>query len=501
MKTIMILLDTVRKDYLSIYNSRTDVQTPNIDMLGEDSYIFDNHYTGSLPCMPARRDLFTGRLDFLERFWGGMEPFDCVLQKELSINEIPTHIITDHHHYWHHGGEGYLQYFDTFQMVRGQESDSYISHLDNYQEPEKTHGRFNKQYFLNKAKVNSRDEYPTIETFNKAVNFLNDHKDDENFYLQVEGFDPHEPFDSPQEFMDLYNLSESDIEEFYNSPKYGKCIDSEEQLEFITKKYKANLSFADYGIGKVIKALKDLGIYEECNIIFTSDHGFHLGEHQSIGKGVTHVYNEISQIPLIHKKPFQKKQKRINYLTQNIDIMPTLIDMYNIRNTYKFHGKSYLSILNNEEKKYNKREAIISGYHGQSVMISDGEKTFFKAPNNKSNHPLYHYTAMPTMIKGYIGSKYGFFPMNLKNIEIGRFLSHTEFPIFKFPFSSKTVKNPMLGEIFEDELYLNSDFEQKNKVNSESATLEMKLKIIKLMKEYESPKEQYERLGLKKEEL
>ena len=50
--------------------------TPNFDRLAERAVTFDSHYVGSMPCMPARRDMQTGRLDFLHRSWGPLEPFD-----------------------------------------------------------------------------------------------------------------------------------------------------------------------------------------------------------------------------------------------------------------------------------------------------------------------------------------------------------------------------------------------------------------------------------------
>ena len=70
MRTIMILHDTLRRDMLSCYNPDTDVKTPNMDALAADSIVFDKHFTGSMPCMPARRDIMCGRLNFLDRSWG-----------------------------------------------------------------------------------------------------------------------------------------------------------------------------------------------------------------------------------------------------------------------------------------------------------------------------------------------------------------------------------------------------------------------------------------------
>src|SRR4051794_12198514 len=109
MKTVLILIDTLNRNMLDVYNKQAWIKAPNIERLSKKSVIFDNHWAGSLPCMPARRDIQTGRLNFLERNWGPIEPFDITLPKVLQENDIFTHIITDHYHYFATGGENYCQ--------------------------------------------------------------------------------------------------------------------------------------------------------------------------------------------------------------------------------------------------------------------------------------------------------------------------------------------------------------------------------------------------------
>ncbi|MDA3811500.1 MAG: sulfatase-like hydrolase/transferase [Spirochaetaceae bacterium] len=70
MKVRTILIDSLNRSYLPSYGNDL-VIAPNITEFAEDSTVFDNHWIGSAPCMPARRDLLTGRLNFLERCWGG----------------------------------------------------------------------------------------------------------------------------------------------------------------------------------------------------------------------------------------------------------------------------------------------------------------------------------------------------------------------------------------------------------------------------------------------
>ena len=106
MKCLFIVLDTVRRDYLAGYGNDW-VHTPSLTRLAERGITFDNHWVGSLPCMPARRELMTGRYNFVYRGWGPIEPYDDTLPGELRKNEIFTHLLTDHYHYYELGGENY----------------------------------------------------------------------------------------------------------------------------------------------------------------------------------------------------------------------------------------------------------------------------------------------------------------------------------------------------------------------------------------------------------
>ena len=73
MRTVFVLFDSLNRLMLGCYGG-TRIPTPNFDRLAKRSVVFDRHYAGSLPCMPARRDMLTGRLSFLHRSWGPLEP-------------------------------------------------------------------------------------------------------------------------------------------------------------------------------------------------------------------------------------------------------------------------------------------------------------------------------------------------------------------------------------------------------------------------------------------
>ena len=122
MKIVFVLLDSLNRNAMEPYGSTT-VKTPNFSRFQQRAVTFDNHYVGSLPCMPARRDLHTGRSHFLHRSWGPLEPFDDSFPELLKQNGTYSHLITDHHHYFADGGATYHQRYASWELVRGQAID------------------------------------------------------------------------------------------------------------------------------------------------------------------------------------------------------------------------------------------------------------------------------------------------------------------------------------------------------------------------------------------
>ena len=106
MRVIMVMFDSLNRNMLNPYGGNL-AATPNFNRLAEHSVTFDNCYAGSLPCMPARRELHTGRYNFLHRSWGPLEPFDDSMPELLNHSGIHSHMVTDHYHYFEDGGATY----------------------------------------------------------------------------------------------------------------------------------------------------------------------------------------------------------------------------------------------------------------------------------------------------------------------------------------------------------------------------------------------------------
>ena len=116
MKAVMLMFDSLNREMLQPYGCKW-VFTPNFQRLSEKCVRFDNCYAGSLPCMPARRELQTGRYNFLHRSWGPLEPYDDSMPQILKNNGVYTHLVSDHVHYWEDGGATYHSRYNSWEYI------------------------------------------------------------------------------------------------------------------------------------------------------------------------------------------------------------------------------------------------------------------------------------------------------------------------------------------------------------------------------------------------
>lgn len=206
MKAIMVMFDSLNRRMLSTYGCDW-AHTPNFSRLQEHTVVFDNCFVGSMPCMPARRDLHTGRYNFLHRAWGPLEPFDDSLPQILKEHGVYTHLVSDHYHYWEDGGSTYHSRYSSWEMVRGQEGDPWKGCVGDPGIPENRIGRnifYTPHYYVNKRYL-VKGKPCAEQTFDLGLEFLEDNKDKDNWFLHLEAFDPHEPFFSSKN-MRIYIL-------------------------------------------------------------------------------------------------------------------------------------------------------------------------------------------------------------------------------------------------------------------------------------------------------
>ena len=497
MRTVLVLMDTLRRDVLSCYNPDSDVRTPNLDRFAQQSTVFDNHWIGSAPCMPARRDILTGRLNFLERPWGPIEPFDTTLPQCLRAQGNFCHITTDHCHYLRTGGEGYLQEFNTWDYYRGQEGDPWVSRIDEPNNmPETFYGRVREQYQKNRQMWPNEEDMPSPKTFQSAVDWLEANKEDDDFFLMVEAFDPHEPFDVPDKYMEMYGGSEGLDREYFEIPQYKRVSDTDvppEAVDYVQRRYKALVTMTDHWFGKLIDKLEETGNFEDTMVLVTTDHGYFLGERDYMGKNYMHLYNELAHLPfIVHFPHGARAGEHAGQLTQAIDIMPTVLDAHGCEIPEVVQGVSLCPLATDPEAKT--RDYALYGVHAMTANITDGRYTYFRAPV-AGNQPCYEYAAIPHTIRKKMGTDC------VDKIEMGRFLPWTDYPVYKFPCAKPAnIENATpLAEVGTTMLFdLEADYAQEHNLAGRGSSEEQHMidLLLRGLEEFQAPVEQKERLGL-----
>ena len=510
MKALFILMDTLNRRMLDLFNPTGDTAlTPNIRRLAEHGVVFENHWTGSAPCMPARRDLLTGRLNFLEKPWGAMEPFDfslpCVLAKEKNVHST---MFTDHSHYLVPGGENYTRGFTAWNVNRGQEGDPCRTRpcregIRRDAPPPGYKGVWTEAERENRSHFHTEYDYPSVKTLYGAAQWLEENADADNFLLWAEAFDPHEPYDCPKYYLDLYEKEGEYTGPDFTHPDYEYNRFSHAETRHLRNRCKALMTMTDRHLGEILDVMDRHDLWKDTLVIFTTDHGFHLGEHGYMAKNYMPPYNEVFHIPMIVCHP-DIRPGRCAALTQNIDVLPTLLEQFGISESvipYPLHGRSLLPLLRGETDAI--RDYVIYGYFGHEVTYNDGTYTYIRAAKDETNRPLNVYCAVPSLLRQYMGADDGCRVEDYDCIEMGRFLPWTKYPVYRFPADIVTFSNS--SQSFEerkdynrDSLLFNirEDYRQETPLRDPELAAELGARLKEAMRLCDAPQEQFERLGL-----
>ncbi len=407
MRAVFVLFDSLNRTAMSCY-SNTHVHTPNFARFAQRAVTFDSHFVGSLPCMPARRDLHAGRLNFLHRSWGPLEPFDNSFPEMLRERAIHSHLVTDHMHYFEDGGATYHGRFRTWDFIRGQEYDPWKAMvqppLERFREKYNArHYDFAKvdmakgwkrlQHAINREWMQEEKDFCLPRCFDGAFEFLDLNRGADNWFLQLECFDPHEPFHAPDRFKDRYRTGWNGG--VLDWPHYEKVTESREEIAEIRANYAALMTACDHYFGRLLDYFDRHDLWKDTALILSTDHGFLLAEHDWWGKNLMPYYTEISHIPLIvhHPAHAARAGARVAALTQTMDIMPTVLDLFGIAVPAEVRGRSLLPLLAQDAPI---REVGIFGMFGGPIGATDGRHTYYLYPGDLYAPGLHEYTLMPT---------------------------------------------------------------------------------------------------------
>lgn len=497
MNLVFILLDSLNRNALGCYGGET-IATPNFDRLAERGLVFDKHYVGSLPCMPARRDLMTGRVNFLHRSWGPVEPYDRCFPAYLAAAGVHTHLISDHYHYWEEGGAGYHNQYSSAEFVRGQERDLWKAMVQPPLE------RFRNRYhamlsdsprrfpnMVNREFITREEEYPTVRCVQLARDFLamNGHTD--NWMLQLELFDPHEPFVAPARFRD--GLPTDYTGPTLDWPLYDQLQINAAEAAELRANYLAVVAMCDHYLGLLLDDFDRRELWDTTAIIVTTDHGFLLGEKAWWGKNRMPMYDPVSHIPLllVHPSLVALGGQRRQSLTQCLDIPATILDLFGLDVPDDLDAYSLLGVAESDAAV---REHALFGIFGGALNITDGRHVYFRYPEQPQSHPLFEYTMMPMHPASY------FTHAELRDAQLMPGFRFTDgVPLLRIPARDDAKRPPMQGGALADARTVVYDLQQDATQSTPITDRKIEAQLASAMHASldinEAPKELYARFG------
>ncbi len=498
---VVILLDSLNRHMLGPYGS-TEFDTPVLDAFAARSLRFDRHYTGSLPCMPARHDILCGALDFLWRPWGSIELWEDPITRQMQTAGVTTMLVSDHPHLFETGGENYHTDFTAWEYLRGSEDDPWRTTPDpswvGAPALPAREGWHARNYDISRTWFRSEEDFPGARTMSEAARWIREESGHhERFFLFIDEFDPHEPFDVPEPWMSRYDPDwEGDkvIWPPYTADAVASGVIDERTARHIRANYGAKLSFIDHWLGRVFDAIEAQGLWEDTAVILCTDHGHYLGERDIFGKPGVPVFAPLGHIPLMIAWPGQTPGTR-DALTTTVDIHATLCEIFGVAAEHRTHGTSLVPVIENNVTAV--REYVLTGVWGRGVQVIDGTHSYSRAPR-PGNRPLSMWS-----------NRWSTMPIKaLPEVRLPRpdrrayldYMPGSDVPVIRQPYGPEDPlpfwarPHPMAND---DLLYdLVADPEQVHNRVGEASEVEMTELLRHALTSVEAPTEQFTRLGL-----
>jgi arylsulfatase len=386
---LWICTDQQRFDTIEALGNQ-HIRTPNLNKLVETGVAFLNAYCQSPICTPSRASFLTGMYPSSVHgcmngndYWSGAAPlvtklfsdsgYDCGLIGKL-------HLAGNYKRIEPRGDDGYRYFkWSPIPIDLWKEGHDYADwvrdkgyNLSDFIEPPK-----GDLVTLNDIKVLRgipASLHQSTWCAERAIEFIKEERT-EPWLLSLNPFDPHPPFNPPEDYYNRFDPStlpeplfdESDLAsqaKLENVDFQTKCCrpDMDNALK-IKAAYYAMIELIDAMVGKVIASLKESGQYDNTVIIFTSDHGEALGDHGLLLKGCR-FYDGLTRVPLIVSWPkVFKEGLRSTALIELTDLAPTLLGLCNIDIPEKMQGKSALKILTGEKGADCHRDTVRCEYY------------------------------------------------------------------------------------------------------------------------------------------
>ncbi len=421
MNVVLVLIDSLRKDHVGAYGNDW-IETPSLDALAKESLRFTRAYPEAIPSIPARRGVHTGIRSFPFRGWElqnvteddvslwGWEPIpeeQTTLAEVLLEEGYQTLFVTDTLHQFR-ASYSFHRGFRVFEWVRGQERDLYMPRspaTDKRIEetliggPNASHAEeIMLQYFANTQGRKTEEDWFAPRVFTKGTQLLDvaaNLPEDQPFFLVVDAYDPHEPWDPPEKYTKMYSDGYKGPEPFTSSSGPSDWL-TEAQLERMRALYAGEVTMMDAWLGRFLDKMDETGLSEDTMLILLSDHGHAFGEHGVAGKVVSALYPELTDIAFMIRHPEGKMAGRTSdFFAQTHDVAPTALGFLGVEPPGPMQGADLSVLFDGGEP--GPRPYLTAGYHDHAFARDDRWAMFAK--NDGSAAHLFDLEDDPRMHK------------------------------------------------------------------------------------------------------
>lgn len=374
MNFVLICIDTLRYDYLSCHGNDW-IKTPNFQAFASESVVFDNAYVGSYATIPHRTDVMKGEFGKPLHPWLPLGFDDPRLPGVLGQAGWATALICDTPHLIN-GAHGFDHPFHAWHFERGSEVDRHIiddygpDRSDKYWPHYPRHVRtctFH-QYVRNNRHRRREEDWSSPRTFKAAGDFIEMNRRREKFFLWVDTFAAHEPWEPPEHYVALYDDPEFDADCKLMGWEPLEML-SPEELRHIKAHYAGEVTMVDHSLGRFLDRLADSGRDKDTAVIVTTDHGVNLGAHGIMGKTGT-LYEQIAHEVMIVRVPGAKPGRRAG-IVQPADIMPTILELAGLDIPESCQGRSFAQTITDQQD--DGREVAVSGVAINVAAAQRGE--------------------------------------------------------------------------------------------------------------------------------
>lgn len=380
---ILLITDTFRYDNLLQRNREMTVHTPQLDRFAAEMAVeVHGFHTGSFPTIPHRTEIATGRTGWPHYGW---QPLDLSSRNHIASilgrAGYATQLICDCPHLF---PARFDRGFEAAYHIRGQEGDRPLLHLNDplteimpksktRTQPEYRGGTLADLHDWTNRRPRLESEMFPARTAETAVRWLEENWKSGPFFLWVDFFDPHEPWNPPEYLVRRYDPEYAGTPMIH--PNYGPSdAYTPQELRNLRAHYAAEAELVDRWIGRVLQKIDDLQLWDSSVVVVTSDHGMSLGEHRRTGKSNIHekddrfwpIYPEIAHVPFLVAAPGLPRGAGVAAFGLPTDFLPTVAELAEVRlePPEPFQGRSMAAVLHDGRGTH--RQYVVSGCHARS---------------------------------------------------------------------------------------------------------------------------------------